>query len=110
VKHLIVNASPLILLGKIGRLELLDALADRFSIPNEVVKELDAGPDSDPARQWLLTRTADREESVPSELDPRVMAWGLGSGETAVISMVIQKPKSIAVLDDRAARKCAAVF
>lgn len=110
MKHLIVNASPLILLGKIGRLELLHSLADKISVPNEVAKELTAGPESDPAREWLLARNVDEEKLLPAELDSRVMAWGLGPGETAVISAAIEKPESIAALDDRAARKCAAVF
>jgi hypothetical protein len=44
VKPWIVNASPLILLGKINRLELLAALPPSFSIPHAVSLEILAGP------------------------------------------------------------------
>ena len=36
-----------------------------------------------------------------------VTAWGLGAGESSVISLVETLPGSIAVLDDLAARRCA---
>lgn len=110
MKHLVVNASPLILLGKIGRLALLETLADALTIPNQVAEELLAGPADDPARRWLKDREAIHGRGADPDLDPRVMAWGLGSGETAVISIVIRNPGMVAVLDDRAARKCASVF
>ena len=35
------------------------------------------------------------------------MAWDLGAGESAVISLASANPVSIAVLDDLAARRCA---
>jgi len=47
-------------------------------------------------------------ESVPFDL--RVVAWDLGSGETAVISRALSEPDAMAVLDDRAARDCARIF
>lgn len=49
----VVNASPLILLGKIARLSLLAELSERVVIPHEVALEIDAGPAADPARLWL---------------------------------------------------------
>jgi hypothetical protein len=44
----IVDASPLILLGKIHRLDLLVKLCPSFVIPTAVSLEILAGPDSDP--------------------------------------------------------------
>lgn len=44
MKPWIVNASPLILLGKINRLELLAALPPSFSIPHAVSLEILSGP------------------------------------------------------------------
>jgi predicted nucleic acid-binding protein len=35
------------------------------------------------------------------------MAWDLGAGESAVISLTAMHPGAIAVLDDLAARRCA---
>jgi hypothetical protein len=79
----VVNASPLILLGKVARLELLACLASGVEIPAEVAAEIRAGPVNDPARLWLASGGRDFVvESVPFDL--RVVAWDLGSGETAV--------------------------
>jgi predicted nucleic acid-binding protein len=41
----VVNASPLIFLGKAGRLELLRALGDRVLVPEPVFSEIAAGSD-----------------------------------------------------------------
>jgi predicted nucleic acid-binding protein len=105
----VVNASPLILLGKVARLELLACLASGVEIPAEVAAEIRAGPVDDPARLWLASGGRDFVvESVPFDL--RVVAWDLGSGETAVISRALSEPDAMAVLDDRAARDCARIF
>ncbi|MBW7896405.1 MAG: DUF3368 domain-containing protein [Opitutaceae bacterium] len=105
----IVNASPLILLGKVGRLELLTGLADRLIVPAEVAAEVSVGPSDDRARLWLTGEgSVAIETSAPA--NPKVVAWDLGAGETAVISMALLHPGATCLLDDRAARDCAAVF
>jgi len=83
VSTLIVNASPLILLGKIGRLELLTALAGALVVPHAVAVEIALGPDHDPARIWLTSHGRTWvAEAAPN--DPRIMAWDLGAGETGL--------------------------
>jgi predicted nucleic acid-binding protein len=42
--------------------------------------------------------------------DPMVAAWDLGLGEAQVLSWVYKNPGHEAILDDRAARKCAAAL
>ncbi|MCB2262430.1 MAG: hypothetical protein LGR52_05750 [Candidatus Thiosymbion ectosymbiont of Robbea hypermnestra] len=42
LRHWVVNASPLILLGKTGYLGLLGALADQVAIPRAVTGEVGA--------------------------------------------------------------------
>jgi predicted nucleic acid-binding protein len=57
----VVNASPLIALGRIGRLDLLAALADEVVIPEDVVSEVERGPSVDQtmrARTFALRRFA----------------------------------------------------
>ncbi len=105
----VVNASPLILLGKIARLSLLAELAERVVIPHEVALEIEAGPVTDPARQWLAVEGR-RFAAPPDAFDLRVVAWDLGAGETAVISRALGRPNSVCILDDRAARDCAHLF
>jgi predicted nucleic acid-binding protein len=38
------------------------------------------------------------------------LAWNLGAGETAVLSLAASEPNWTAILDDAAARKCARSF
>ena len=105
----IVNASPLILLGKISRLSLLAELSEHVVVPHEVSLEIDAGPATDPARLWLASN-GQSFVAKPELFDLRVVAWDLGKGETAVICQALSQPGSVCILDDRAARDCARLF
>lgn len=99
----VVNASPLIVLAKIQQQALLAQLADSLLIPQAVVDEIDAGPPDDPARLFL---SAQPLPVVTVALDPTVLAWDLGAGETAVLSYALHNPGWKAVLDDAMARRC----
>lgn len=46
----VVNASPLIVFGKIGQLDLLTRLAREVVVPQVVATEIIAGPENDVAR------------------------------------------------------------
>ncbi len=105
----VVNASPLILLGKINQLHLLAKLAERVVIPHEVTLEIKAGPADDAARRWIEAEGQPFLAS-PSPFDLRVVAWDLGNGETAVISRALSESDAVCLLDDRAARDCAQLF
>lgn len=106
----IVNASPLILLGKIGRLDLLERLSPVFEIPSAVASEIRRGPQNDAAKIWLDNRaiTARIVQTTVPRTD--LLAWDLGSGETAVLAHCYGHADCRAVLDDRAARTCAGVY
>lgn len=52
----VFDASPLIALGKIGLLDLLEKLSAECVIPKVVAEEVRAGRDSDPAKVWLPER------------------------------------------------------
>ena len=110
MRLLVVNASPLILLGKIGRLEILPQLATELHVPGSVATEVRAGPESDPARKWLAKEGERYVANESINVDLRVLSWGLGAGESAVISDALSLRSSVALLDDRAARNCAKVF
>ena len=43
----VVDASPLILLGKIEQVLLLGALAERIAMPRAVIREVSAKPDGE---------------------------------------------------------------
>jgi predicted nucleic acid-binding protein len=102
----VVNASPVILLGDIGHLYLLEALCDALVVPDAVAREVEQGPIEDAAQRWLQTGgRLHVREMLP--LDPQVASWDLGSGESAVLTWARVNPGYEAILDDRAARKCA---
>jgi predicted nucleic acid-binding protein len=107
----VANASPVIVLAKANHLHLLKMLknlADELILPDAVVAEVLAGPESDPARQALESGWArvHSPAAIPSEL----IEWGLGPGETAVLALALERTPSTAILDDAAARACAKAF
>jgi len=102
---IVVNASPLIVLGKAGLLHIIGGVGDRVYIPASVAHEVKIGNDLtadwlrlEPQNGWVV------EDPTP---DPFVLAWDLGAGETAVLSIPSGGVEVVRVLDDRAARRCA---
>ena len=85
----VVNASPLISLAKIGRLDLLRAADRDVLIPAAVAEEILAGPAGDPASVALTAR--DLPDPVPMASRVEVVEWGLGAGETAVLSLALDR-------------------
>jgi predicted nucleic acid-binding protein len=105
-KKWVVNASPLIVLGRINHLFLLQRLAEEIVVPAGVAKEIAQGPGDDPARECLQAdgQALVREVEV---VPPVIIAWNLGLGESEVLAWAYQNTGYEAVLDDRAARNCA---
>lgn len=104
----VVNASPLIVLGKINQLDLLHRLSQKVVVPNAVAEEIKVGPENDPARAAI--EHGQFSVIMTSEPTPELAAWDLGLGETAVLSYALENPDWTAILDDGAARKCAISF
>jgi len=105
---LVFNASPLIVLAKSGLLEATIELADRLMIPKAVFDEVNRHDDpADAASIWLRSAKASECIAETSGESEFIAAWGLGAGESSVISLTEKTPGSTAVLDDLAARRCA---
>jgi predicted nucleic acid-binding protein len=100
----VVNASPLISLEKIGCLGLLAQLAKEIILPGAVVAEVAAGP-----RPLLPAQLGQHRLVTGTAVHPMVAAWDLGAGESEVVSCAAANG-AVAVLDDRAARNCAAAL
>jgi predicted nucleic acid-binding protein len=100
----VVNASPVIVLAKAGRLHLISDSCRELLVPEAVAAEILAGPPSDPARQAVQRGWGQTVACPPPP--PRLLEWGLGTGETAVLALAVAR-KAVAVLDDAAARTCA---
>ncbi len=104
-----VNASPIISLANIGYPHLLPESCGQMIIPQAVAEEILAGPDDDPAKQWIATTGQQWIKDTGAVL-PLVAGWDLGAGENAVLSWCYEHPAYEAVIDDLAARKFAKSF
>jgi predicted nucleic acid-binding protein len=97
----IANASPIIALAKIERLDLVMVEGRTLLIPEAVADEILQAPAHDAARQALEAGWGSKPVAVAPDIG--VLEWGLGAGETAVLSLARQQ-KAVAIVDDRAAR------
>ena len=105
-KQLAVNCSPLILLGRISRLDLLPALAERVVVPSAVIGELKSKDHEDWLAQTVSSHPGIEVVDAPSPT-AEIQRWRLGEGETAVLSFCLANPGFRAVLDDLRGRRCA---
>jgi predicted nucleic acid-binding protein len=102
----VINASPLILLSRGGHLRLLTAFAEEIVVPGPVATEiLQRGPSDVTAK--ALEETSWLRRAPAPVVPERVLAWGLGPGESSVLAYVLANPGVEAVIDDLAGRKCA---
>lgn len=109
VKRWVVNASPIITLANIERVNLLPQLCDEMVIPQGVADEIQQGGYNDAAVDWI--RNQGQIFIKPSGgIDPAVASWDLGMGESHVLSWAIRHREYEAILDDRAARKAATIL
>jgi len=75
----VFNASPLILQGKAGQLGWVPLLGE-VVIPQSVAAEILAGPDDDPARQWIESGTGRDLIQPDAAMSDALLAWDLGCG------------------------------
>jgi predicted nucleic acid-binding protein len=104
-----VNTSPLIYLSRSGLLDLLKADAQRVVVPQAVADEIFAWPSAD-AAQVALKTVHWLELAPPEPISRMVLAWDLGAGESAVLAYGQARAGVTLVLDDLAARRCAAAI
>jgi predicted nucleic acid-binding protein len=105
----IANASPLILLGKAGLLDLLPRLVKEILVPQAVMREILMRADETEIIDALAPGGSFRVEQ-DIEVPLAIQGWDLGAGETQVIAAGVSKRDSRVILDDREARRCARVM
>jgi len=76
----VVNASPLIILGKLSLLHLLPELAETLIVPAAVAEEVSQGPETDQARTWI-SGTGSRFVRDASPIEPVVARAGISALE-----------------------------
>lgn len=108
IERVVVNASPLITLFRAGLHPLLPRLFTNIVVPDAVWAEVTAKAHQDPAAFGLPG--VDWAQHAAVTINPEVAIWNLGAGETAVLSLALQQTDFTAIVDDRAARRCARVL
>ena len=103
---LVVNASPLIFLANVGRLDLLRAIgAPRVVVPDAVYDEVTDARHADAVAR-ALSAAPWVERFAPIAVPTSVIEWDLGPGESAVIAAGLQIARCRVVIDDLNGRKC----
>lgn len=106
IEKVVTNASPFILLCKSNLIELLPELFKEIYIPEAVSEEIIRGDDT--ASQKLFNYRKSWLKLCRVKTAEDILIWNLGNGETEVLSFVFEnKAEFTALIDDRAARKCA---
>lgn len=101
------NASPLIFLSRAGLVDLLQLEGNQIVVPKPVFEEIQRRGSDDPTVQaiektnWLCV-------VEPPPIPDTIRAWDLGVGETAVLAWGSDNPGTVIIVDDLAARRCAA--
>ncbi|MGO8674998.1 MAG: DUF3368 domain-containing protein [Limisphaerales bacterium] len=106
MRRIICNSGPLIALGILARLDLLNSLFDEVLVPEAVRREIErggvrlSGVEDFRRADWvrIVPLKGKRDELLESLLD---------AGEAAVISLAREQEASLVLIDERKARKIA---
>ena len=100
------NASPLIFLSRASLINLLQLIADEIIVPETVAEEILRRGENDVTAQ-TISKTPWLNVMPTPPVPSSIQAWGLGAGESAVLSWAYANPDTEVIIDDLAARRCA---
>ncbi len=106
--RVIVNSTPLLTLGKIGKLEILREMYQEIIIPHAVYKEVTKKEDT--ASRAVLSACPDwiKVQTIKNEDEYAMYRAKLHAGEVEVMILAQQAPRAdLVIIDDMAARKTA---
>ena len=89
----VVNASPLIVLDRLGQLDLLARLGHALVVPGGVLVEISRGP-----RPIAPSRLGAFRTATVEVIDPVVAGWDLGRGESEVLTCAASEHADVVVL------------
>jgi predicted nucleic acid-binding protein len=103
-----VDASPMIGLAKVGRLDLLSAGGWQALVTETVYREVLAGNPKDPARLALIGGWGQKTPDVPipNALAALTIEKSLDAGEEATLALAL-RTGAVAVIDDGDGRRAA---
>lgn len=99
---LIVDASPLIALAGVDRLDILHALFPEFAVPSAVLREI--SKHDKPYSQELLQRFQNHEVTPNNRVAVDFLQNDLGAGESEAIVLAIEWKATLLVDDSKARR------
>ncbi|WP_119841363.1 DUF3368 domain-containing protein [Salinibacter ruber] len=103
----VCDTSPLLILAKVGRLQLLTTLYATVEIPKAVFDEVNAREQSDTEaiRQWRYRQDIPVQE--PSDASLHRLPEELGDGEREALALAVERDADLVVLDDQEGRRVA---
>ena len=105
----VINASPVILLAKVGLIQHVPSLAHPLVIPEPVAEEIRQCRTVDVAVSWINGNGRSFVQPPVQEL-AELRGTKIGSGERSVISWAAANRGFVAVMDDSGARVFAERF
>jgi uncharacterized protein len=96
------NASPIISLGAVGRLELLSQLFGEISIPRAVLEEVRSVDLR--VVDWVIPT------SLKGDFVPRALEAELDRGESEAIALAVELRADLLLMDERRGRQIASRF
>ena len=107
---IISNASPLIFLAKIGKLDLLEnyEIIIPKQVHEEIIKGKKIGRDDSYKIESLIEKNKIKVDGT--KINKEIDKLNLGEGEKATISLGIKKKVNIILLDERKARRVAKFY
>lgn len=106
MRKVVVNSTPLIALGRIGRLDLLKQLYQEIIIPDAVYREVTAKEDR-VCRTVKQNLTWIKVSSISKDADKRMYRARLHDGEVEVMILAQEIKADLVIIDDKAARRTA---
>ncbi len=105
--RVVCNTSPLILLAKIGRLDLLAQLYEEVIIPASVMDEVGAKPGKkvEEIRALLQNQKLQLRNAMKQTLEE--LPEDLGVGEQEAIALALETKADLVILDDKQGRRIA---
>ncbi len=107
---IIVNASPLIFLSKLGKLDLLNEVFEEVYTTNEVLEEILEGLAYGKQDALLVKRKVEKNEISLLKNNKKLNLDHLGAGERSIIEAAQTHDIKTLVLDDLTAIKTAKYF
>ena len=108
---IVVNSTPIILMQKIGHLDLLHKLYDKIFIAQAVYQEIIIdGSDKINGQDFLLANNWIEVINVQNIDAKKMFATSLHAGEVETIILAMEKSANLCIFDDLLARKYAERF